>query len=350
LTHNYQVKNSPTVSIVILNWNGAHHLRRFLPSVLKTEYEKLEFVVADNGSSDDSLELLQKEFPSVRTIRLDRNYGFAEGYNRALQQVSSDYYMILNSDVLVEPNWIQPLVELLETDTQIAACQPKILSLQYPDRFDYAGGAGGWLDAYGYPFAKGRIFDLCETDSGQYDDSSPIFWASGAALFIRSAVFHEVDGFDPFFFAHQEEIDLCWRIQRKGYKIYSCPRSVVHHLGGGTLPRGNSLKTYLNFRNNHIMLFKNLSLSRKIFLTPLRFALDGLSAWKGLAGGDPGYFWAIFRSHLSFVGWLFTRSGRYWFSGDKTSSLFGLYRGNLVWDHFVRGKKRFTDIFANSER
>jgi GT2 family glycosyltransferase len=350
LTHNYQVKNSPTVSIVILNWNGAHHLRRFLPSVLKTEYDKLEFVVADNGSSDDSLELLQKEFPSVRTIRLDRNYGFAEGYNRALKQVSSDYYMILNSDVLVEPNWIQPLVDLLESDTQIAACQPKILSLQYPDRFDYAGGAGGWLDAFGYPFAKGRIFDLCETDSGQYNDSSPIFWASGAALFIRSAVFHEVGGFDPFFFAHQEEIDLCWRIQRKGYKIYSCPGSVVHHLGGGTLPRGNSLKTYLNFRNNHIMLFKNLSPLRKAVLIPVRFALDGLSAWKGLLGGDPGYFFAIVRAHLAFLGWLMTKSGPYWLKGSGVRKLSGFYGGNLVWSHFIKKKNRFSEIFETTKR
>lgn len=306
--------------------------------------------MADNGSTDTSVDWLSREYPQTRLIRLDKNYGFAEGYNRALREVEADYYMILNSDVWVEPDWIQPLVYLLESDKQIAACQPKILSLDQPDRFDYAGAAGGWLDQYGYPFAKGRIFDFCETDQGQYNDSSPIFWASGAALFIRAKVFQEVGGFDPDFFAHQEEIDLCWRIQRKGYRIHSCPGSVVHHLGGGTLPRGNSLKTFLNFRNNHIMLFKNLSLFRKLILLPIRFALDALSAWKGLLGRDPGYFWAILRAHLAFGGWILARSGRYWFSGSTTSSLKGFYRGNLIWDHFIRGKKRFTEIFGGSMR
>lgn len=338
----------PRIALVILNWNGLHHLQRFLPSVLKTEYGNLEVVVADNGSTDDSVNWLEQSYPGVRTIRLDRNYGFAQGYNRALREVDADYYMILNSDVWVEPGWIQPLLEKLESDRQIAACQPKICSLQQPDRFDYAGGAGGWLDQYGYPFAKGRIFDFCETDQGQYDDSSPIFWASGAALFIRASVFHEVGGFDPYFFAHQEEIDLCWRIQQKGYRIFSCPRSVVHHLGGGTLPRGNSLKTFLNFRNNHIMLFKNLRLTRKLVLLPIRFALDGLSAWKGLLSGDPGYFLVIFRAHLAFMGWIFTRSGPYWSSGKKTSGLKGFYRGNLIWAHFIKGKKQFRDIFSTS--
>lgn len=338
----------PRIALVILNWNGLHHLQRFLPSVLKTEYGNLEVVVADNGSTDDSVNWLGQSFPGVRIIRLDRNYGFAQGYNRALQEVNADYYLILNSDVWVEPGWIHPLVELLESDRNIAACQPKILSLQQPDRFDYAGAAGGWLDKYGYPFAKGRIFDFCETDQGQYNEPTPIFWASGAALFIRASAFQEVGGFDADFFAHQEEIDLCWRIQRKGYRIYSCPGSVVYHLGGGTLPRGNSLKTFLNFRNNHMMLFKNLSLPRKLLLLPFRFALDALSAWKGLLGGDPGYFWAIFRAHVAFGGWILTRSGGYWFSGAETSSLKGFYRRNLVWDHFIRGKKRFTDIFGGS--
>lgn len=304
--------------------------------------------MADNGSTDDSVDWLKREMPGVGLIQLDRNYGFAEGYNRALREVKADYYMILNSDVWVEPGWIKPLVALLESDRQVAACQPKILSLQQPDRFDYAGAAGGWLDQYGYPFARGRLFDFCETDQGQYDEASPIFWASGAALFIRAAVFQEVGGFDSYFFAHQEEIDLCWRIQRKGHRIFSCPLSVVHHLGGGTLPRGNSLKTFLNFRNNHIMLFKNLSLPRKLLLMPLRFGLDGLSAWKGLLGGDPGYFLAILRAHVAFMGWIITRSGPHWFSGGNTTGLEGFYRGNLIWDHFIRGKKQFREIFSGS--
>jgi GT2 family glycosyltransferase len=340
----------PKISIVILNWNGAHHLHRFLPAVIRTEYSRLEIVVADNGSTDDSLQLLRSEFPSIRVIELNKNHGFAQGYNLALREVTADYYMILNSDVEVDPNWISPMLSLLESDKRIAACQPKILSLQEPDRFDYAGAAGGWIDRYGYPFAKGRIFDYCETDQGQYDDSTPIFWASGAALFVRASVFHEVGGFDPYFFAHQEEIDLCWRIQQKGYAIYSCPKATVYHLGGGTLPRGNSLKTYLNFRNNHIMLFKNVTLGRKIWLIPLRFALDGISAWKGLLVGDPGYFWAIFRAHLSFLGWLFTRSKPYWTVKKPSRPLQGLYNRNLVWAHFILGKKRFNEFFFTSQR
>lgn len=339
------MSTQPHIAIVILNWNGAHHLRRFLPSVLKTDHPNVEVVVADNGSTDQSLEVLEKEFPSVRVIRLDRNYGFAEGYNRALEQVSADYFMILNSDVDVEPGWMNPLVDLLETNPDIAACQPKILSVQQPDRFDYAGAAGGWLDAFGYPFARGRIFDHCESDQGQYNNSAPIFWASGAALFIRATVFREVGGFDPYFFAHQEEIDLCWRIQRKGYKIYACPRSVVHHLGGGTLPRGNSRKTYLNFRNNHLMLIKNLSLGRKCWVVPVRFALDGLSAWKGLFSGDGGYFLSILKAHLGVLGWLFTHGYRYIFSGSRIKGLDGLTSKNMVWQHFVRGKNRFSEIF-----
>lgn len=317
--------------------------------MLKTQYPNLEIVVADNGSTDHSLKVLEQEFSSVRVIRLDRNYGFAEGYNRALQEVEADYFMILNSDVAVEPDWLQPMVSLLESDKQIAACQPKILSLQHPDRFDYAGAAGGWLDVFGYPFARGRIFDHCETDTGQYNDTAPIFWASGAALFIRAAIFREVGGFDPYFFAHQEEIDLCWRIQCRGYRIYVCPLSVVHHLGGGTLPRGNSLKTFLNFRNNHLMLFKNLPLGRKCWVIPIRFALDAVSAWKGLLGGDPGYFMAIAKAHFAFFYWLLSRGYRSIVTGCRINRLEGLTRKNMIWAHFVRGQSRFAQIFSDAK-
>lgn len=318
--------------------------------MLKTNYDNLEFVVADNRSTDDSISLLENEFPSVRLIRLDKNYGFADGYNRALKEVTSDYYMILNSDVQVDPDWIQPLVDLLESNDRIAACQPKILSLTQPGLFDYAGAAGGWLDSYGYPFARGRVFDHCEQDNGQYNYPAPIFWASGAALFIRAAVFHQVGGFDPYFFAHQEEIDLCWRIQRMGYLIYACPQSAVHHLGGGTLPRGNSLKTYLNFRNNHIMLFKNLKLGRKALIIPIRFALDAVSAWKGLLGGDAGYFLAILRAHFAFYKWLLLHGWNHWRGGGSVNGLKGLCRKNIAWAHFAQGRKTFTEICPNGNK
>lgn len=338
------------IAIVILNWNGAHHLRRFLPGVLKTDYPSLEIVVADNGSTDNSLELLKQDFPTVRIIELGRNYGFAEGYNRALEQVEADYFMILNSDVEVTPEWLLPMAALLESDPKIAACQPKILSLQQPETFDYAGAAGGWLDAFGYPFARGRIFDHCEIDEGQYNDATPIFWASGAALFIRASVFRELGGFDPYFFAHQEEIDLCWRIQRKGHRIFACPSSVVHHLGGGTLPRGNSLKTYLNFRNNHLMLFKNLSFGRKCWIIPVRFALDGLSAWKGLLAGDPGYFISIAKAHWGVFVWILSRGYKFIFSGSRVKGLDGWTNKNMIWQHFVRGQNRFSQIFPASSK
>ncbi|MBL0155271.1 MAG: glycosyltransferase family 2 protein [Chitinophagaceae bacterium] len=246
----------PKIAVVILNWNGRNYLEQFLPVLMQSGYPQMEVVVADNGSADDSIAFLQANYPSVRLIRFDKNHGFARGYNLALQQVESEYYVLLNSDVEVVPGWLEPMLALLEKDKTIAACQPKILSWKDKKTFEYAGAAGGWLDKYGYPFAKGRIFDVTEEDHGQYDQTEPIFWASGAALFIRASVFHEVKGFDEYFFAHQEEIDLCWRIQLSGYQIYSCPASVVYHIGGGTLPRGNSLKTYLNFRNNRIMLSK----------------------------------------------------------------------------------------------
>jgi GT2 family glycosyltransferase len=301
-------------------------------------------VIADNGSSDDSISFLQSKYPGIRLIRFSENYGFAKGYNEALKQLESDYYVLLNSDVEVTPDWLQPQVDLLETDKTIAACQPKILSFKNKKMFEYAGAAGGWLDKYGYPFAKGRIFDVCEEDNGQYEQSEPIFWASGAALFIRSKVFHEMNGFDEYFFAHQEEIDLCWRMQLTGYKIYSCPASVVYHVGGGTLPRGNSLKTYLNFRNNRIMLSKNLPLSKKIWVMPARNFLDGLSAWKGLLSGDGGYFIAILRAQLAFMNWWFFYRKKSVFPVTKKGKLSGLLHKNIVWQHFAKKKTRFSEI------
>lgn len=343
------MKPLPKVAIVILNWNGRKYLEQFLPAVLASSYAGAEWVVADNGSTDDSVSFLQKNYPAVRLIRFDRNYGFAKGYNEALKQVESDYYMILNSDVEVPPDWLTPMVDLLESDKNIAACQPKILSFNNKKMFEYAGAAGGWLDKYGYPFAKGRIFDICEEDHGQYDQTEPIFWASGAALFIRSRIFHEMKGFDEYFFAHQEEIDLSWRIQLAGYKIYSCPASVVYHVGGGTLPRGNSLKTYLNFRNNRIMMSKNLPLSKKLWVMPARNFLDGLSAWKGLLTGDGGYFIAILRAQLAFIKWWLFYQKKSVFPVTKKASLSGYFQKNMVWQHFAKKKKLFSGIVGKTK-
>ena len=342
------MKPLPKVAIVILNWNGRKYLEQFLPSVLLSSYEAVELVVVDNGSTDDSISFLQQHYPGMRIIRFEKNYGFAKGYNEALKQVAADYYVLLNSDVKVPPGWLTPMVDLLENNKSIAACQPKILSFNDKKMFEYAGAAGGWLDKYGYPFAKGRIFDVCEEDHGQYDQSEPIFWASGAALFIRSEVFDKMKGFDEYFFAHQEEIDLCWRIQLAGYKIYSCPVSVVYHVGGGTLPRGNSLKTYLNFRNNRIMMSKNLPLSKKLWVMPVRNFLDALSAWKGLLTGDGGYFIAILRAQISFVKWWLFYQKKSVFPVNKKGKLSGYLQKNMVWQHFAKKKKSFSEIVGKT--
>jgi GT2 family glycosyltransferase len=342
------LNSSPLVSIVILNWNGKKFLEQFLPSLLASTYERYEVIIADNGSTDDSLAFLRQQYPHLRLIIFNVNHGFAKGYNEALKQVESDYYILLNSDVEVQSGWIEPMVELLESNTHIAACGSKLLAYHDKRMFEYAGAAGGWIDKYGYPFAKGRVFDIMEEDHGQYDSPEPVFWASGAALFIRSSVFHELKGFDEYFFAHQEEIDLCWRIQLAGHQVYSCPASVVYHVGGGTLPKGNSLKTYLNFRNNRIMLSKNLPLSKKLWIMPVRNFLDGISAWKGLLKGDGGYFVAVVRAQVAFIKWWLFHRRKSVFPVSKKGELKGLFNGNVAWLHFVKKKKTFTEIVSKT--
>lgn len=337
--------NQPSVAVVILNWNGKKHLQQFLPSVLATTYASCRVVVADNASTDDSVAFLLQNFPQVEIIRLRKNFGFARGYNEALREVEADYYVLLNSDVEVSPGWLEPSINLLASDPSIAACQPKVLAWHNKHLFEYAGAAGGWIDYFGYPFARGRVFDICEEDHGQFDTTEEIFWASGAAMIVRAGVFHELGGFDGYFFAHQEEIDLCWRIHLAGYRLFCCPQSVVYHVGGGTLPKGNSRKTFLNFRNNQILLAKNLPWSEKWWKIPFRIFLDQVSALKGLLGGDMGYFVAIFKAHIGFLDWLFfARKQKNRLKRRKLSSLPGVYHGNIVWQHFALKKKKFGEI------
>lgn len=336
---------NPSVAIVILNWNGRTHLERFLPSVMASTYPALQVVIVDNASTDDSIAYIQQYFPAISIVRLSQNFGYAGGYNAGLRQVRADYYILLNSDVEVRPGWVEPVIDLMERDRSIAVCQPKILMYDNKQLFEYAGASGGWLDNLGYPFARGRIFDVCEPDQGQYDSVAPIFWASGAAMFVRSAVYHELSGLDEFFFAHQEEIDFCWRVQLAGYKVYACPLSVVYHVGGGTLPKGNKRKVFLNFRNNLIMLAKNLPLGQAWWKIPLRFVLDTVSACKSLLEGQGGiYFVAIFKAHIAFLGWLPGRRRKSVFPARKGGKLEGWYGGSVVWKHFVRGKTRFNEI------
>jgi len=334
----------PSVAVVILNWNGRHYLQQFLPSVIASVYPNLQIVVADNASTDDSVAFVANHFPEVKLMELPQNHGFAKGYNEALKRVTADYYILLNSDVAVTPNWIKPIIELLERDDQYAACQPKILSYKNKNLFEYAGAAGGWLDSFGYPFARGRIFDDCEADHGQYNTTEEVFWASGAALFIKSTAFHQVQGFDASFFAHQEEIDLCWRLQLAGKKIFCCPQSVVYHVGGGTLPHGNSRKTFLNFRNNQMMLYKNLPWSEKWWKIPYRLLLDNLSALKGLLAGDGGYFVAIIKAHLAFFYQVLFKPHSINLPAKPTKELGGVFNGNIVWQHFIKHKRTFAAI------
>ncbi|MBR0274498.1 MAG: glycosyltransferase family 2 protein, partial [Bacteroidaceae bacterium] len=290
-------------AIVILNWNGSSMLRRFLPSVIANTPSSLaRIIVADNGSTDDSLAVLTTDFPQVEVIRLDRNYGFAEGYNQALRRVGESYdnYLLLNSDVETPEGWLQPMLDYMEAHPDVAACQPKLRAEHTRTHFEYAGAAGGYLDALGYPYCRGRIFDTVEEDRGQYDTVADVFWATGAALLIRAKMFWEVGGLDGRFFAHQEEIDLCWRLRARGHRIVCVPQAVVYHVGGGTLPKENPRKTFLNFRNNLLLLYKNLperSLRRVFFI---RFWLDALASLVFLMKGEGRSFKAVWQARRAF--------------------------------------------------
>ena len=287
-------------AVVILNWNGKDWLEKFLPTIVRYSAEATVFV-ADNGSEDDSKSFLTQDFPAVKIIENKENLGFAGGYNKALNQIHAEYYVLLNSDIEVTEGWLSPIIKLMDSDKNIAACQPKLLDYTNKEKFEYAGASGGFIDNLGYPFCRGRIFDSLEEDKGQYNDAIEVFWATGACIFVRSDVFWEVGGFDEDFFAHQEEIDLCWRLKNKGYKIMVEPNSVVYHVGGGTLDAGSPFKTYLNFRNNLFMLFKNLPLPSLFMVIPMRLLLDGVAALtflnkpKGIH-----HLFAIMKAHFTF--------------------------------------------------
>jgi GT2 family glycosyltransferase len=337
----------PRVAVVILNYNGRAYLEKFLPSVLGSSYSNLEIIVADNASTDHSIDFLRSSFPEIRLILNARNEGFAQGYNEALNHVEAEYFVLLNSDVEVHSNWIEPVIELMESQPDIAACQPKLLAQSDKKRFEYAGASGGWLDCLGYPFMRGRVFDHCEEDQGQYDDPAPCFWASGAALFVRSTAYRKVGGLDPFFFAHQEEIDLCWRLQLAGYKIFVQPKSVVYHVGGGTLPPSRK-KMELNFRNNLILISKNMPLSALAWKLPARFALDALAAWRELFAGRGSYFLAIATAHFQFLQWLLFHKRKSVFPASrKTGKLNGYLKRSLVWNYFILRRRTFSEIVRN---
>lgn len=334
-------------SVVILNWNGAEMLRRFLPSVIAySQGEGVEICVADNASSDNSCEVIEREFPEVRLIRLSENYGFAEGYNRALQQIDAEYVVLLNSDVEVTSGWLESMTDYLDKHPQVAACQPKLLSFQEKSCFEYAGAAGGFIDKYGYPFCRGRIFDVIESDHGQYEDIIPVFWATGAALLIRLQVYREVGGLDGRFFAHMEEIDLCWRLRSRGYGIVCLPFSRVYHVGGATLKKENPRKTLLNFRNNLIMLYKNLPENELYRVMRVRLFLDYLAAFVFLLKGDKNNSLAVLRARKEYM------SMRFLFKAERdenlrSASLVSIperFEKSILWWTKVRRCKFFSDL------
>ncbi|HTB08017.1 MAG TPA: glycosyltransferase family 2 protein [Bacteroidia bacterium] len=334
------------VAVVILNWNGKKFLEQFLPLVVKHTGNEATVIVADNASTDDSVEYLRNNFPNVGIIQNPLNGGFAYGYNTSLRQIDAEYYVLLNSDVEVTPGWISPVIEMLDTIPGVGAVQPKIKSFSDPASFEYAGAAGGFIDVYGYPFCRGRMFDTIEKDEGQYNDEKEIFWASGACLFIRASVFHEMGGFDEDLFSHQEEIDLCWRMKLRGYKVMFCPKSEVLHYGGGMLPKSNPFKTYLNFRNNLIILCKNHPARALRNMVFQRMVLDGLAAIRFLFTGNWGDFMAILKAHLHFYGSFGkTLKKRKAVQATVTNpEVSAIYRRSIVRKYFLEGKNFFSQL------
>ena len=337
-----------SVAVVILNWNGEKYLKKFLPILIEhsSNVRNAEIIVADNGSNDGSIKLMQEEFPEIRTILFEKNYGFAEGYNRALKEIESKYYVLLNSDVEVTENWLSTLHDFMESNEHISACQPKILSYNNREYFEYAGAAGGFIDKYGFTFCRGRIFGKVEKDEGQYDSIIDIFWASGACLFIRSEDYWEVGGLDEDFFAHMEEIDLCWRLKSRGKRIMCVPQSAVYHIGGGTLKVENPYKTFLNFRNNLLLLYKNLPHKslKKIF--DVRFYLDNLAALHLLIQGRMQNARAVLDARTDFrkVVGKFNDKRNENILKSNTSIDKEIVQSSIIFEFYIKGNKKFSQI------
>ena len=330
------------LAVVILNWNGVKFLQDFIPIVVSNLPDFAELIIADNASSDESVQFLQENYSELRLIQNEQNGGFAKGYNDALKQIDSEYYVLLNSDIEVSPNWIEPIIEMMDKDKSIAVVQPKILSYFEKEKFEYAGAAGGYIDKYGYPFCRGRIFESLESDQNQYNDTVEIFWATGAAMFVRADVYHNLGGLDERFFAHQEEIDFCWRVKQQGYKVMYNGHSHIYHIGGGTLPKSSSRKTYLNIRNNLTMLYKNLPKNRLYSTIFFRLVLDGVAAMKFALGNGFPEIWAILRAHRDFYK-LIPQLHR---ERKKVSikEVKHIYQKLIIKEYFLKKKKEFTEL------
>ncbi len=335
------------VAIVILNWNGQGMLWKYLPSVLQYSRDEATVYVADNASTDNSLDMLREHFKEVRLIVLDKNWGFAEGYNKALAQIQAEYYLLLNSDIEVTHHWLTPMIELLDNHHDIAACQPKLLSIFDRDQFEYAGAAGGYLDRLGYPFCRGRVFDTVERDNGQYDYQADCLWATGAALMIRSEDYWKAGGLDGRFFAHNEEIDLCWRLRILGRRVVCLPESYVYHVGGGTLPKSNPKKTFLNFRNNLTMLYKCLPDEELASVMRWRWLLDYVAAWEMLLlKHNWGDFLAVYRARRAFKHWRrdFDEDRRR-IQESRVAEMIPERRSfSVLWQYYVKKRKTFSQL------
>ncbi len=335
------------VAIIILNWNGRGYLEKFLPSVVKhSSGKENKVVLVDNFSTDNSLSFVKNKYPEIDIISFVNNHGFARGYALALPQIEAEYYVLLNSDVEVTPNWLNPMIELLDQDPTIAAAMPKIRSYTNNEFFEYAGAGGGFIDLFGYPFCRGRMLTVIEEDTGQYDDSREIFWASGACMFLRSEAYSKTGGLDGDFFAHMEEIDLCWRLKRLGYKIYYCAESVVFHVGGGTLPNDNPRKLYYNYRNSLFLLFKNLNRTEFVYVLFPRLILDGISATLYLLQGKIAFFMSVLRAHLRFYFNLprLVNKRRIFNKIIAKKKVDQIYTGSIVYRFFVEKKRKFSDL------
>jgi GT2 family glycosyltransferase len=334
------------VAVVILNWNGKKFLEKFLPSVIQCNSPYAQVIVADNASTDDSVSFLTTNYPQIKIVKNSVNGGFAKGYNDALKLVEAEYYVLLNSDVEVTPGWMDSIIKLMDSDKSIAVCQPKIKDYNNKKYFEYAGAAGGFIDKYGYPFCRGRILDTNEEDRGQYNDTREVFWATGACLFVRAEKFHLVDGFDADFFAHMEEIDLCWRLKNLGYKVMYCSDSEIFHVGGGTLNKTSPHKTFLNFRNNLILLCKNHAPQYFVLKMIFRFVLDAIAAMKFIVSGEFGHAWAVVKAQFSFYGSLGEnlKKRKQLKSNIKQYTTTAVYLHSIIADYYLRGKRTFTEI------
>lgn len=328
------------LAIVILNWNGRKFLEKFLPALIKYNSGGAEIIIADNASTDDSLSFLSEHYANLRVIINKENFGFAKGYNEALKLVDAQYYCLLNSDIEVSEQWIDPIVELLDSDGSVAAAQPKLRSYSDREYFEYAGACGGFIDKLGYPFCRGRVFEVVEKDNRQYDNPMDVFWATGAALFVRSEIYHQIGGLDEDFFAHMEEIDFCWRIKNQGHRIVVVPQSIVYHVGGGTLPKNNALKTFLNFRNNLLLLQKNLPQNRLFITFFLRFFLDNLAALVFLLKGQPKDFIAVYKAFFSFL--KHRKKAKSKRTIIKYNAYQDTYPRSIVFLHYILRKKYFN--------